>query len=180
MGVEYAILHPATKEAFDLGKGIYGRWCYAEHFPPANRLLVLARVSDTYAGSPDVERQWIEQVVDAIWKFIETHPGSFVASDTGDYLWYQWPNGEPDPRDAEDFAEGYVFNEVGSIYEIGQEVHQVVCTCCHRKVRCIRVDDGTIYRPFRWTFPDEAKPLEGICFDCYQAGTVIRDRVNPG
>lgn len=45
-------------------------------------------------------------------------------------------------------------------------VPQVECAGCGRKVACIRVSDGTIYRPFAWVFSDEAQPLRGLCGGC--------------
>jgi hypothetical protein len=43
---------------------------------------------------------------------------------------------------------------------------EVECSGCKRRVKCIRVSDGTVYRPFSWTFNDDSKPLVGLCGDC--------------
>lgn len=43
---------------------------------------------------------------------------------------------------------------------------EVVCTGCGRRVRCVRVSDSTVYKPFAWIYPDKAKPLEGLCGGC--------------
>jgi hypothetical protein len=47
-----------------------------------------------------------------------------------------------------------------------EEVPEVECSGCKRRVKCVRVSDGTVYRPFAWTFNDESKPLVGLCGDC--------------
>ena len=47
------------------------------------------------------------------------------------------------------------------------DIPEVECIDCQRHVRCIRVKDGTIYRPMAWTYPDEATPLRGVCHDCH-------------
>lgn len=38
------------------------------------------------------------------------------------------------------------------------------CLGCGRKVRCIRVKDGTMYRPFAWFFPTPG--VLGWCGEC--------------
>ncbi len=43
---------------------------------------------------------------------------------------------------------------------------EVECVDCERRVRCIRVKDGTVYRPLAWKFPDPSFPLNGFCGDC--------------
>jgi hypothetical protein len=45
----------------------------------------------------------------------------------------------------------------------------VTCANCSRQVVCVKMDDGTVYRPFEWTFPDPSMPLVGYCRDCYDA-----------
>ena len=42
----------------------------------------------------------------------------------------------------------------------------VICTGCGRQVECIRVKEGTLYRPFAWTFADAEWPLLGVCGGC--------------
>ena len=56
---------------------------------------------------------------------------------------------------------GYDGDQSGELW-----VPQVECSSCGRKVACARVSDGTIYRPFAWTYPDEAQPLRGLCGGC--------------
>jgi hypothetical protein len=46
---------------------------------------------------------------------------------------------------------------------------KVTCTNCRREARCIRVSDGTIYKPTAWTYPDSTTPLLGICSACSAA-----------
>lgn len=48
------------------------------------------------------------------------------------------------------------------------DLPEVTCASCNRTVKCIRVSDGTVYRPIAWTYPDDAKPLEGICGGCQE------------
>lgn len=42
----------------------------------------------------------------------------------------------------------------------------VTCTDCGRSVRCIRMRDGTEYKPFAWSYLDPAQPLRGVCPTC--------------
>jgi endogenous inhibitor of DNA gyrase (YacG/DUF329 family) len=46
------------------------------------------------------------------------------------------------------------------------DLPEVTCITCGRTVTCIRVSDGTVYKPFEWVYPDGAKPLEGNCGGC--------------
>lgn len=46
------------------------------------------------------------------------------------------------------------------------DLPEVTCTGCGRRVKCIRVSDGTVYKPIAWLYPDETKPLEGLCGAC--------------
>lgn len=45
-------------------------------------------------------------------------------------------------------------------------VPTVTCVQCARRVDCIRVADGTVYRPLTWAFPFLGRPYEGYCVDC--------------
>jgi hypothetical protein len=47
-----------------------------------------------------------------------------------------------------------------------EEVPEVECSGCKRRVKCVRVSDGTVYRPFAWIFTDDSKPLVGLCGSC--------------
>lgn len=42
----------------------------------------------------------------------------------------------------------------------------VRCTACGRRAKCARMADGTTYRPFAWVFPEEKRPLAGLCGGC--------------
>lgn len=42
----------------------------------------------------------------------------------------------------------------------------VTCAYCRRQAECIRAKDGTLYRPFAWTYPDAKLPMIGICQGC--------------
>lgn len=46
------------------------------------------------------------------------------------------------------------------------EVPTATCSSCGHQAKCIRVSDGTVYRPTAWVYPDPAKPLEGLCGGC--------------
>jgi hypothetical protein len=39
----------------------------------------------------------------------------------------------------------------------------VECLVCKREVPCVKLKDGTVYKPFAWTYPDEEQPLMGVC-----------------
>jgi hypothetical protein len=43
-------------------------------------------------------------------------------------------------------------------------VPEVECIRCHRKAACAVMRDGTVYRPFAWTYTDGS--LRGTCGDC--------------
>jgi hypothetical protein len=42
----------------------------------------------------------------------------------------------------------------------------VTCVDCGRQIPCIRVKDGTLYRPLAWTFSDAHAPFRGTCSKC--------------
>jgi hypothetical protein len=39
----------------------------------------------------------------------------------------------------------------------------VECLVCARIVPCVKLVDGTVYKPFGWTYPDADRPLMGVC-----------------
>lgn len=41
----------------------------------------------------------------------------------------------------------------------------VECRSCRRRVDCFTAKDGTVYRPFAWTFPFP-ETLVGLCRQC--------------
>jgi len=41
----------------------------------------------------------------------------------------------------------------------------VECRSCRRRVECFTAKDGTVYRPFAWTFPYSGV-LVGLCRQC--------------
>lgn len=45
-------------------------------------------------------------------------------------------------------------------------VPHVTCSGCGRQAACVRMLDGTVYRPFAWTFPDAQTPRVGLCGGC--------------
>lgn len=56
------------------------------------------------------------------------------------------------------------------------DVPEVECMGCKRRARCVRVSDGTVYKPTAWSYPIEATPLRGLCRDCQakaEAATVL-------
>ena len=59
----------------------------------------------------------------------------------------------------------------------------VTCARCGRACSCVRVKDGTVYRPFAWTFPDKTARLLGLCGGCRPLdlrGVAIGDAVGDG
>jgi hypothetical protein len=46
---------------------------------------------------------------------------------------------------------------------------EVDCLGCSRRVRCALMKDGTLYRPFAWTFTEPKYPLLGWCPQCQEA-----------
>lgn len=113
MGIEYAIVHDTTKEAYDLGKG--GLWASWKQTVPTSRHVVAEHLeAGTKAGwefGTEEERlAYLESIGAEIWAFIESHPGCRVVSDTEDDFWTK----VPDFSLAED---GYrVYRQVGSRY----------------------------------------------------------------
>ncbi len=51
-----------------------------------------------------------------------------------------------------------------------QGVPEVTCTDCGRVAQCMRMRDGTVYKPAAWLYPDAAKPLVGFCSMCRPDG----------
>lgn len=58
-------------------------------------------------------------------------------------------------------------------------VPEVECFGCGRRAACLRMKDGTVYKPFAWKYPDVTEPLGGICGDCQcrVEAAVLIDRV---
>lgn len=54
---------------------------------------------------------------------------------------------------------------------------EVECSGCGRRAECMRMSDGTVYRPFAWAYPDESKPLSGICRGCQEV-EALRGNLN--
>jgi hypothetical protein len=54
------------------------------------------------------------------------------------------------------------------------EIQPPVATCltCGRRCPCAVMSDGTIYRPFAWTFTDSSA-LSGLCGGCAEALTCL-------
>lgn len=119
MGLEFALVHPPTKEAYDLGK-----WCGKPEWrttPPASREEVHAYFVE-YFNDPD-DKAWddlIEPVTDAVWAFIESHPGCFLV-DEHDWL---WSARDFDDRDRSAWGEDHLFREVGSRYDVKPAQHK--------------------------------------------------------
>lgn len=117
MGVEYAIVHDATKEAYELGKGFGWQWQvpdkhdpYPDHpWPPSCRGAVRAVVAEAFEEASDA---WLIACTDAVWAFIEAHPGCRMSSDTGDDFWSVNPTGEHVK------TWDRVFRQVGTRYDV--------------------------------------------------------------
>jgi len=111
------------------------------------------------------------------WVIREKKPGQFI----GRWVPRDVPRGE-DP----DFDEKYLqlldlLNTTKRAYEridlkaicdgsgtmpAKKAVQVVRCTACGRRARCARMADGTTYRPLAWVFPEEKRPLAGLCGRC--------------
>jgi hypothetical protein len=46
------------------------------------------------------------------------------------------------------------------------DVPEVTCLGCGRRAACMRMRDGTVYKPFAWKYPKADAPLSGVCGDC--------------
>lgn len=60
-------------------------------------------------------------------------------------------------------------------FTVENDVPKVTCSRCERVANCIRVSDGTVYKPTAWQYPDKAKPFEGVCGGCQDTAA---DRFN--
>lgn len=93
MGVEYALVHAKTGEAFELGKGPWGDWKVTS--VPATReaveLVVLDWTTDAIFNITPETPAYAARLVDAIWSFIQKHPGCYVVDDCGDEYWSSDP-----------------------------------------------------------------------------------------
>ena len=85
MGTEYALLHDATHEAFDLGKGSWYRWRPTDEGLPASHEAVVAHLTEwlgDVAWRPAQGTEaWVQDVATKIWSFLRSHPGSRVVGD---------------------------------------------------------------------------------------------------
>lgn len=121
MGLEFALVHDATKEAFELGKWCGWEW-RSETDVPKSREEVLAYFRKFYADEDhpdDPPDPLIEPMTDAVWAFIESHPGCRVV-DEHDYWW----GDEADERRVWAWGEAYVFKQVGSRYDVVPAQHK--------------------------------------------------------
>lgn len=109
MGVEYAIVHDETHEAYELGKG-YHDW-YVQL--PRSRDEILQYLVDLFGE----ELPFMRGKADAVWAFIESHPGCRMISDTGDAL---WTTREITEREIAILGRENLFREVGSLYDKGR------------------------------------------------------------
>lgn len=110
MGVQYALVHDGTREAFELGKGfIWGEWRQFKHVPASKSALEAElRVWAISLGEPDAD---ISRLVDQLWAFIESHPGSRIVDDG-----CNWWTTDAAEAAAEDPGGDSVWFQVGSRY----------------------------------------------------------------
>ncbi len=101
MGVDYAIVHDETREAYELVRSNWESW---EKALPSNIEAVRARVVAMYPDSPPAPA-WVERATAEIWAFIQAHPGCRVENDLGNAYWTEEPE---DPTE---------YRQVGSMYE---------------------------------------------------------------
>jgi hypothetical protein len=104
MGVEFALVHDETKEAFELGKG-YFDW---REGIPADRDGVRKFIVELFG-----DWEFVDPTTDRIWTFIESHPGCRLVSDTSDDAF--WTT-NPDEDAYRSFGRENVFRQVGSAY----------------------------------------------------------------
>lgn len=52
---------------------------------------------------------------------------------------------------------------------VSNGVPEVECLGCERKVACLRVSDGTVYRPVTWLYNQPKWPTLGWCPQCQHA-----------
>ncbi len=45
-------------------------------------------------------------------------------------------------------------------------IPNVKCLGCDRVAPCMRMKDGTVYKPFAWQYPNDSDPMRGVCGDC--------------
>ena len=96
MGVDYALIHEETREAYELVRSNWETW---EAAMPTSLDAVRERVARLFPSEPELA----ERASVAVWRFLETHPGCRVGRDTID----EW---DTDPQEGQ-------YREVGSMYE---------------------------------------------------------------
>lgn len=128
MGTEFALVCDATGEAYDLGKGPWYEWADGRRHlyddavgPPRSRSDVDALLAYWMEGwALGVQPAWSAAVNEAIWSFVEAHPGARVVSDSsGDHVWDDW-DARPDLSDHVQSlrASGSrIYRQVGSRYD---------------------------------------------------------------
>jgi hypothetical protein len=109
MGLNFAIIHDGTHEAFDLGK-----WCgyeWRDHVPDDRETIeaYFERFFNAY-DPPAPER--VKPVTDAVWAFVSARPGCRVIDENAD----QWWGKAPDDRVREAWRPDEIYIEVGSRY----------------------------------------------------------------
>lgn len=124
MGVCYAIVHDETREAFELGKSVGWEWLPVNEYvadddgcpwPPPSHGALRSFFVDSYKHSEWADAEFIGRVTDAVWSFIQSHPGCRVEADTGDVMWSS--------RDSTWFREDRLedpnfYVEIGSLYDL--------------------------------------------------------------
>lgn len=116
MGLEFALVHQASHEAYHLGK-----WCHGLRKDgtdwrtrmPASREEVRAFFESFYEEEPEL----VEPTTDDVWLFIEKHPGCRLVSEHDDVSWSSttWP---PDPDRVRAWGEENCFYTIASRYDV--------------------------------------------------------------
>jgi hypothetical protein len=57
-------------------------------------------------------------------------------------------------------------NELAAVARDFAEKRQVQCVGCGRVAACVRVSDGTMYKPTAWVYPSPHTPMRGVCGQC--------------
>lgn len=111
MGIEFALVHAPTEEAYDLGKWT-GDPAWRAKTPTLED--VVAYFTGEWREDTGLSDEVIGRLVEDVWKFVETHPGCLLV-DEHDYHW------KPRPVTDDDryvWGAGYAFRQVGCRYDI--------------------------------------------------------------
>lgn len=116
MAVDYAIVCDKTHEAFDLGRFGEDWWLVGREWTMASRWRLRRELGEQW-HSRHRSAEWLDRAADALWAFVETHPGCYVRNDCDGTWWDADISWEDIARDCP--SPEYFYHEVGSIYDAG-------------------------------------------------------------